>query len=48
VKNRFNESYFTNMADAQLLGTAAHPGEIYANLDKESQRYFGATLQMRF
>jgi iron complex outermembrane recepter protein len=48
VKNLFNESYFTNMAHAQLLATAAHPSEIYANIDKESQRYFGATLQMRF
>jgi iron complex outermembrane receptor protein len=48
VKNVFNESYFQSMAHAQLLATAAHPSDIYANIDKESQRYFGATLQMRF
>jgi len=48
VKNLFNEYYYTNLAHAQLLATAAQPYDIYANYDKESQRYFGASLQVKF
>jgi iron complex outermembrane receptor protein len=48
VKNLFNEFYYTNMQHAQFLATAAKPSDVYAFLDKESQRYFGASLQMKF
>jgi iron complex outermembrane receptor protein len=48
AKNLGNEHYYTSMQHSLLLATAAKPYDIYANLDKESQRYFGASLQVRF
>ena len=48
VKNLFNQFYWTSLTHPQLLATAAHGSDIYANIDKESHRYFGATLEYKF
>lgn len=48
AKNVFDKNYYTSLAHPQLLATPANPYDIYANIDKRSRRYFGATVSARF
>jgi iron complex outermembrane recepter protein len=48
AKNVFDKNYYTSLAHSLLLATAANPYDIYANIDKNSRRYFGFTVRARF
>lgn len=48
VKNVFDENYYTGLAHAGILATVAQPFDLQANYAKDSRRYAGATLSMRF
>jgi len=46
VKNLFNKHYFSNLGHGQLLATIASPNDLYANFNKDSDRYFGVTFSV--
>lgn len=48
VKNAFDVNYVTQLNHGTILATAASPFDLFANYAKESSRYFGASLAMRF
>jgi iron complex outermembrane receptor protein len=48
VKNLFDQNYYSAMAHNSLLATAANPNDIVATFNKDADRYFGATLGVRF
>jgi iron complex outermembrane receptor protein len=47
VKNLFDKQYFSNLGHGQLLATIASPNDLYANFNKDSERYFGVTFSAR-
>lgn len=48
VKNLFDKNYYSAMSHNSLLATAANPNDIVATFNKDADRYFGATLGVRF
>ncbi|MFZ2994811.1 TonB-dependent receptor [Sphingobium sp.] len=48
VKNLFDVNYYTAVSHNSLLATAARPFDLSANYNKDADRYFGATLGMKF
>jgi iron complex outermembrane receptor protein len=48
VKNLFDKNYYTSMGHNSLIATAANPLDIVANYNKDADRYFGATLGVKF
>lgn len=48
VKNLFDQNYFTSIGHNALLSSAANATDLQANISKASDRYFGATLDVRF
>jgi len=48
VKNLFDQNYYSTMAHNSLLATAANPNDVIATFNKDADRYFGATLGVRF
>lgn len=48
VKNLFDVNYYTSVSHNSLLATAARPYDLTANYNKDADRYFGATLGVKF
>lgn len=48
VKNLFDENYLTSVAHNSLLATAASPFDLIGTYNKDSSRYFGATVGVKF
>jgi iron complex outermembrane receptor protein len=48
VKNMFDVNYYTSVSHNSLLATAAKPFDLIATYNKDADRYFGATLAIRF
>jgi iron complex outermembrane receptor protein len=48
VKNMFDENYLTSLAHNSLLSGVATPYDIVGTYNKDSSRYFGATLGVKF
>ncbi|GAA0303494.1 TonB-dependent receptor [Sphingomonas oligophenolica] len=48
VKNMFDVNYYTSVSHNSLLATAAKPYDLTATYNKDADRYFGATLGVRF
>ncbi|PSJ43438.1 TonB-dependent receptor [Allosphingosinicella deserti] len=48
VENLFDENYTTNLQHGTLLASTASPFDIYGQVNKDANRYFGATLGVRF
>lgn len=48
VKNLFDVNYYTAVSHNSLLATAASPNDLIANYNKDADRYFGATLGVKF
>ena len=48
VKNLFDVNYYTSVSHNSLLATAAKPFDLTATYNKDADRYFGATLGIRF
>lgn len=48
VKNLFDVNYFTSVSHNSLLATAAKPFDLTANYNKDADRYFGATVGVKF
>ncbi len=48
VKNLFDVNYYTSVSHNSLLATAAKPYDLTATYNKDADRYFGATLGIRF
>ena len=48
VKNLFNENYLTSIGHNSLMSTTARPFDLVGTYNKDSSRYFGATIGFRF
>ncbi len=48
VRNLFNTNYYTGLAHAAILQSTTQPFDLQASYAKDSQRYAGATLSLRF
>lgn len=48
VRNLFDVNYYTAVSHNSLLATAARPTDLTANYNKDADRYFGATLGVKF
>ncbi|WP_374283067.1 TonB-dependent receptor [Novosphingobium sp.] len=48
VKNLFNVNYLTSIGHNSLMATAASPFDLVGTYNKDSSRYFGATLGFKF
>ncbi|WP_314372536.1 TonB-dependent receptor [Sphingomonas paucimobilis] len=48
VRNLFDENYLTSIAHTSLLSTTAQPFDLVGTYNKDSRRYAGATLGVRF
>lgn len=48
VKNLFDENYLTSIAHNALLSTTASPFDLVGTYNKDSSRYFGATIGVKF
>jgi iron complex outermembrane receptor protein len=48
VKNMFDVNYYTSVSHNSLLATAAKPYDLTATYNTDADRYFGATLGIRF
>lgn len=48
VRNLFDENYLTSIAHTSLLSTTAQPLDLVGTYNKDSSRYAGATLGVRF
>jgi len=48
VKNLFDVNYYTSVSHNSLIATAANPFDLTATYNKDADRYFGASLGVRF
>lgn len=48
VKNLFDKNYMTSIGHNSLLATAANPYDLVATVNKDADRYFGATIGLKF
>lgn len=48
VNNLFDKTYFTQLNHGTILSTTASPNDVFANVNKDASRYFGATVGVRF
>lgn len=48
VKNLFDQNYLTSIAHNSLLATTSNPYDLNSTYNKDADRYFGATLGMKF
>ncbi|WP_068085408.1 TonB-dependent receptor [Novosphingobium rosa] len=48
VRNLFNQNYYSSMAHASLLATPTNAQDLTAYVNKDANRYFGATLGVKF
>jgi len=48
VRNLFNENYLTSIGHNSLLSTTASPFDLVGTYNKDSRRYAGATLGVKF
>ncbi|HWU03564.1 MAG TPA: TonB-dependent receptor [Novosphingobium sp.] len=48
VRNLFNQNYYSQLNHGTVLATAANGTDLWANVNKDSQRYVGGTLGYRF
>lgn len=48
VKNLFDVNYFSTLAHGTFLVSAASPNDVFANFNKDSNRYIGGSLSFRF
>ncbi|NOW46732.1 iron complex outermembrane receptor protein [Novosphingobium sp. SG751A] len=48
VRNMFNQNYYTQLNHGTLLANTTNSGDLWANFNKDSRRYFGATVGFRF
>lgn len=48
VRNVFDENYYSQLSHGTILATAASPNDLWANVNKDANRYFGVTANYRF
>jgi iron complex outermembrane receptor protein len=48
AKNVFDKTYYSQLNHGTILTAAATPYDLWANIPKDADRYFGATLGYRF
>jgi iron complex outermembrane receptor protein len=48
VRNVFDETYYTDLTHGNQLADAANPYDLFAQIPKDADRYFGATFGVRF
>ncbi|MBB4101076.1 TonB-dependent receptor [Sphingomonas kyeonggiensis] len=48
VRNLFDQTYYTQLNHGTLLANGANPYDLWANVSKDADRYFGATFSARF
>ena len=48
VKNLFDTNYYTTLGNGGLLSSPTNASDLYANFNKDSNRYFGVNLNYRF
>lgn len=48
VKNAFDQTYYTQLNHGTILANAANPLDLWANVNKDADRYFGATFGVKF
>jgi iron complex outermembrane receptor protein len=48
VRNLFNQNYYTSMAHTSLLASATNANDLTAFVTKDSRRYFGGTVGVKF
>jgi len=48
VRNLFDQTYYTQLNHGTILANAANPYDLWANVSKDADRYFGATFSARF
>lgn len=48
VRNLFDQNYYTSMAHTNLLSSATNANDLTAFVNKDSNRYFGGTIGVRF
>jgi iron complex outermembrane receptor protein len=48
VRNLFDQNYYSSMAHTSLLATATNASDLTAYVNKDSNRYFGATFGYAF
>ncbi len=48
VRNLFNQNYYSAMAHTSLLASATNANDLTAFVNKDSRRYFGATIGVKF
>ncbi|MFC4311908.1 TonB-dependent receptor [Steroidobacter flavus] len=48
VRNLFDENYYSQLNHGTILATTASPYDLWANINKDANRYFGVTASYRF
>jgi iron complex outermembrane receptor protein len=48
VRNLFDKTYYSQLNHGTILATTASPLDLWANINKDANRYVGATLSTRF
>jgi iron complex outermembrane receptor protein len=48
VRNLFNQTYYSQLNHGTILANAANPLDLWANINKDANRYFGATVAAKF
>jgi iron complex outermembrane receptor protein len=48
VRNLFDTTYYSQISHGTLLATTANPNDLWANINKDADRYFGATFGLNF
>lgn len=48
VRNLFDQTYYSQLNHGTILATAANATDLWANFNKDADRYVGATLGVRF
>lgn len=48
VRNLFDQTYYSQLNHGTILANAANPNDLWANVNKDADRYFGGTFSVRF
>jgi iron complex outermembrane recepter protein len=48
IRNLFNQNYYTQLNHGTILATTTNATDLWANVNKDSQRYVGGTIGYRF
>ncbi|WP_240953912.1 TonB-dependent receptor [Sphingomonas sp. G-3-2-10] len=48
VRNLFDQTYYSQLNHGTILANAANPRDLWANINKDADRYVGGTFKVRF